>query len=61
MLHTAATLPLETVRTAATEKVAGWAPEPKRKHFIPVRSLTTIPHLIEVFNFHFSPLTPNDL
>jgi hypothetical protein len=61
MLHTAATLPLETVRTVATEKEASWAPEPKRKPLISVRSLTTIPHLIEVFNFHFNPLTPNDL
>jgi len=30
-----------------------WVPEPKRKPLTPIGNLTTIPHLIELFNFHF--------
>ena len=53
MLHTAATLSPGKVLSAVTEKEAGWASEPKGNPLTPVRNLTTIPHLIELFNFHF--------
>jgi len=53
VLHTAATLPPGKVLSVIIEKEAGRAPEPKRKPLTPVRNLTTILHLIELFNFHF--------